>query len=273
VGGKNMEKILKGAVVLLIVAAMFFSTSAVTADTTDTPRIYARGQNSPQPFIQTSPVTTSRALLWDNGDPDFDDGCPCQRIGFGGLSDTADDFHLTKKSTIETVVWETGDDTTYLWDGLADLIVYEYTAAGPGVELMKLLEIASTREYVGEFYGLLCYRYTIDLIGQGQQFTLPAGDYYILLRPYTAGTVGHSFWLTSPAPAGSTSECYFRSDYWGYPNWVPISDVIGFVYDVNFKLYGIEKSSRELNRTILNFLQQHPNMFPILQLLLLRLGL
>ena len=232
-----------------------------------------RDKSFNSPFIQISPSMTSRGLLWDNGDPDFFDGCYCQRNGFGGWSDTAEDFHLSKKSTIETVVWETGDETTYLWEGLADLVVYEYTANGPGEELVKLFEISSTREYLGDFYGLLCFRYTIDLIGQDQEFALTAGDYYILLRPYTAGTVGQSYWLTSPAPPGSKSVCYFRSNYWGYPNWISILDAFGFVYDVNFKLYGTEKSSKVLNRPIINFLQQHPNMFLVLQKLIQNLGL
>jgi hypothetical protein len=268
-----MKKKLKGAFIFLMVTIMFFSTSAVTADTTHTPHIYARGQNSPQLFIKTSPPMTSLGLIWDNGDSDYIDGCFCQRNGFGGRADTADDFHLTKKSTIETVIWETGDDPNYLWNGLADLVVYEYTTAGPGEEIVKLFHITSTREYMGGFYGLLCYRYTIDLIGQGQDFTLPAGDYYILLRPYTAGTNGLSFWLTSPAPPDSTSECYFKSDFWGCPNWVSISDPFGVVYDVNFKLYGTEKSSKVFNRPILNLLQQHPNLFPLLQKLLQQLAI
>jgi hypothetical protein len=268
-----MKKKLKGAFVFLIVTIMFFSISVVTADTTHIPHIYEIGQNNLQLYIKTSPPMTSQGLIWDNGDSDYIDGCFCQRNGFGGSADTADDFHLTKKSTIETVVWESGDDPSYIWNGLADLVVYEYTTAGPGAEIVKLFQIKSTREYMGEFYGLLCYRYTIDLISQVKEFTLPAGDYYILLRPYTAGQNGLSFWLTSPAPPDSTSECYFRSAFWGYPNWVSISEPFGAVYDVNFKLYGNVKSSKIINRPILNFLQNHPNLFPLLQKLLQQLAI
>lgn len=268
-----MRKILKGAIVLLIVAAMFFSTTAVTAETSDTPLTNVGKQSSPQSSIQPSPPTTTRALLWDNGNPDFVNGLCCQRIGTVQLCDLADDFHLDKKCTIESVIWETVDDATYDWQGTDDLIVYEYGISGPGAEIVVLLEISNTREYLGEQFSRPWYRYTIDLKSQGAQFDLAAGDYYILLRPYTAGTVGQSYWLTSPAPPGSKSVCYFRSNYWGYPNWISILDAFGFVYDVNFKLYGTEKSSKVLNRPIINFLQQHPNMFLVLQKLIQNLGL
>ena len=268
-----MRKILKGAVVLLIVAAMFFSTSAVNANTLDTPQIQGGGQNSPQPFIQTNPPTTTRALLWDNGNPDLVNAWCCQRIGIVVWSDVADDFHLDKKCTIEKVEWETVDTTDYNWGGTDDLIIYEYTPAGPGTELIVLLEVQNTREQIGEQWSKPWYRYEIDLKGQGKQFNLQAGDYYILLRPYTSGNTGQSFWMTSPPPAGSTSETYFRSEYFGYPNWVAGSGPFGYPYDVSFKIYGTKDSSREINRPILDFLHNHPNMFPILQLLLQRLGL
>ena len=182
----------------------------------------------------------NRDIIWDNGYPDFVNGLVCQRIGSVGIADCADDFHLTEECTIESVEWETVDDATYTWEGLDDLIVYEYTATGPGAELIDLREVENEREYLGEQWGRPWYKYTIDLIGQGDEFTLPAGDYYLLLRPYSAGTVGQSFWLTSPAPAGSTSEIYFRSDYFGYPDWVKGSEgpFAPDEYDVNFQLYG-----------------------------------
>jgi len=179
----------------------------------------------------------NRDLIWDNGDPDFVNSLCCQRIGAVPEADTADDFTLTAEATIGSVEWESVDDATYVWDGLDDLIVYEYTGAGPGAEIIDLREVENERELLGEQFGRPWYRYTIDLVGQGAEFTLPAGSYYILLRPYSAGSVGQSFWMTSPAPAGSTSSVYFRSEYFGYPVWVPGIDVFGVNHDVSFKLY------------------------------------
>lgn len=231
------------------------------------------GNCSQQTVVHIISPQTSRALLWDNGDPDFVGGLCCQRKGLIGVHDVADDFHLDKKSTIERVVWETVDTPDYNWEDLDDLIIYEYGANGPGTELVELLEISNTREYLGDWQGRSHYRYEIDLKGQSSEFDLSKGDYYILLRPYTTDNTGQSFWLTSPAPAGSTSECYFR-DYSFFPDWTPSTTVWGSPYDVNFKVYGIKHSSREFNRPILNFLESHPNLFPILQkLLLLEFGL
>jgi hypothetical protein len=267
-----MRKILKGAVVLLIVAAMFFSTTAVTADDEETPQSEL-GKNSQPQNIQSSPYVSSRGLLWDNGDPDFVNGLSCSRIGAVGLSELADDFHLEKKTTVQQLVWETVDDTTYSWDGTDDLIIYEYTNEGPGTEIVKILEVQNTREYLGEQFGRPWYRYEIDLEAQGQTFNLAKGDYFILLRPYTAGNAGSSYWLTAPTPAGSTSECYFRSEYFGILEWTPATDMWGDPYDVNFKIFGTQDFSREINRPILNFLSNHLNLFPLLQLFLQNLGL
>ena len=268
-----MRKILKGAMVLLTVAVLIFSTSAVTADTKKSAQTEL-GENNLQPSIQTSSSAANRGLLWDNGDPDFVNGLCCQRIGSVEEVDLADDFHLDKKTTFERVVWETVDFTDYIWEGLDDLIIYEYGSTGPGTEVVVMLEVPNTRIYINESpWGLPRYRYEIDLLGQGLQFDLPKGDYYILLRPYTAGTTGQSFWLTSPAPTGSTSECYFRSDYFGVPNWSPATTQWGTAYDINFKIYGTQDHSREFKSPIINFLENHLNMFPLIQLLLQRLGL
>ena len=241
-----MEKrnILKGAGVLLIAAVMILSTFAVTANTNEqnadiVTNLGAASQNEIRLSLSDNFANfVGRDLLWDNGYPDFVNGLCCQRIGSVGLADCADDFHLTEECTIESVEWESVDDTTYTWEGLDDLIVYEYTATGPGAELIDLREVENEREYLGEQWGRPWYRYTIDLIGQGDEFTLPAGDYYLLLRPYSASTEGQSFWLTSPAPAGSTSDIWWRSDYFGVPDWVPCSTQWpGENWDVNFQLY------------------------------------
>ena len=99
------------------------------------------------------------------------------------------------------------------------------------------MNVPNTREYLGEAWYRPWYRYTIDL-DPADQFVLPAGDYFVMVRPYTPGTVGQSFWLTSDGNAGSQSESYFRSDYFGYPDWVPGTSVFGAAHDVTFVLYG-----------------------------------
>ena len=269
-----MKKILKGAVVLLITIAMFFSTVTVTADTTDiTPMGNPDKQKYPPSNINSNPQVTNRGLLWDNGDSNLVNSLCCQRVGLVDWAESADDFHLEKKTTVQKIVWETVDTTDYTWDGTDDLIIYQYTANGPGTEIVKILEVQNTRELLGEQWFKNWYRYEIDLEAQGKTFNLPKGDYYIMLRPYTAGNIGMSYWMTSNPPPGSTSEGYFRSDYFGYPDWVTSSSVVGDPWDFSFKIYGTQDFSSEINRPILNFLNNHLKLFPLLQLFLQKIGL
>jgi hypothetical protein len=100
---------------------------------------------------------------------------------------------------------------------------------------MEMWNVPNEREYLGIQWNRPWYRYTID----GLNEYLPAGDYFVLLRPFTPGTVGQSFQLTSPGNANSQSQGYFRSAYFGYPDWVPNTTVFGEAFDVNFKLYGV----------------------------------
>ena len=81
------------------------------------------------------------------------------------------------------------------------------------------------------------YRHTIVLAPE-DQFVLPAGDFFVLVRPYNPTSNGWSFWLTAFAPPESQSQSYFRSDYYGYPTWTPGDQIFGGEYDVNFRLYG-----------------------------------
>ncbi|KYK22819.1 hypothetical protein AYK24_01540 [Thermoplasmatales archaeon SG8-52-4] len=262
-----MKKILKGAGVLLILTVMVFSSIAVIAETTNKPMSELGEQSRSNLPIKNDPPYPGQAIIWNNGDPDFVNGLSCTRVGIPGLSELADDFHTDKDYIIKQLVWETVDDTSYLWDSFGDVIIYQYTPYGPGFEIVNLSHVENSREYLGEQFSRPWYRYTIDLAAQGEQFILTAGDYYILLRPYSAGTDGQSFWLTSPAPPGNTSECYFRSTFFGFPDWTEATSCWGAAYDVNFKIIGDVKN-KEINKPIMNFFQNHPNLFPILRYLL-----
>ena len=178
-------------------------------------------------------------LVWDNGDIDEANGLCCQRVGAVPVADEADDFHTDQTWTITGAYWETVDDATYAWDGTDDMIIYEYTANGPGAPVVELWNVPNTREQLGTLFSRPWYGYTIDLTAEDMEFDLSAGDYFLLLRPFSPGNVGQSFWLTSPGNANSQSQGYFRSEYFGYPNWVPNTTVFGNAHDVNFKLYGV----------------------------------
>jgi hypothetical protein len=237
---KKMKNILKGAGVLLLAAIMTLSAVAVTANTTNDQEITPACLETGAERVDNSGVwTINPDVVWDNGYPNEVNGLCCQRVGSVPVSDVADDFHTTQTWTITGAEWDTIDDTTYAWDGTDDMIIYEFTPTGPGAIVQEIWNVPNTRVQMGELFGRPWWRYTIDLVAEGLEFDLPAGDYYILLRPYTPGTIGQSFWATSDAPPESQSEVYFRSDYFGYPDWVIGNIVFGTSYDVSFRIFGV----------------------------------
>jgi hypothetical protein len=231
--------ILKGAGVLLIAAIMVLSAAAATANTTNEQKITPACLETGAARVEHSGEgTIGSYLVWDNGYPNEVNGLCCQRVGAVPLCDTADDFHTDQEWLITGAEWDTIDDTTYAWDGTDDMIIYEFTPTGPGAIVQEIWNVPNTRVQMGELFGRPWWRYTIDLVAEGLDFALPAGDYFILLRPYTPGTSGQSFWATSDAPPESQTEVYFRSDYFGYPDWTEGHLVFGDYYDVSFRIYG-----------------------------------
>ena len=177
-------------------------------------------------------------VIWDNGQVDELDGLSCQRAGIIQQSDVVDDFSVDQTWYIFGVEWDTVDDSSYIWGGTSDLIIYEYTDSGPSAIIVELLDVPCVRDYVGELFGRCWYRYTINLAANGMDFELSAGNYFVLLRPVSYETIGQCFWLTSAGNPNSLSEVFFKSDFFGYYNWMLSGLVFKSYYDVNFRIYG-----------------------------------
>jgi len=237
------KKDLIGACVLLITASLILFPSAVTANKVS-PLCLPIGSCHP---IKSGGQSIGTYIIWENDYPDFWDAIRCQRAGSIPYCDIADDFHTDRMWTITGAQWESVDDPAYVWDETCDMIIYEYTANGPGDPVVEFWDVTSTREFLGEIADVLWYRYTIDLAALGMEFNLSAGDYYILLRPVTYGITGESFWMTSDGNPNSQSEVYLRCEYFGYPNWTACHEVIpDSYYDVNFRLFGEGEGIPEL---------------------------
>jgi hypothetical protein len=222
-----MKQLLAGIIILLF--AGFASAGQVV--------LCLNGEESNPTYISLGEFLT-RDVVWDNGAVDEANGLCCQRVGAVPESDVADDFHLDAAVTITGAQWETVDDATYTWDFTDDFEIYADDGGQPSVDpIVQLLEVPNDRVSMGSLFGRPWWQYTIEL-DPADQFTLDPGDYWVLLRPYCPGTSGQSFWLTSPGSPDSQYESYFRSSYFGYPNWVPGANVFGSPYDVNFILYG-----------------------------------
>jgi hypothetical protein len=229
--GFIMKKLLLG-IFILAFASYAYAGTEVYIDLLETGAeehaVYYLNDNQP----------AGRDLIWDNGLPDEENGLCCQRIGIVNQADVCDDFHLDATTTITGIEWDSVDDATYTWNETDDLEIYPWEGTVPGeTPQVSLFNVPNTRESMGTLFSRPWWRYTIAL-DPADQFDLEAGAYFVLARPYNPGTSGQSFWLTSPAPAGSQSQAYFRAAYWGYYTWTPGDQVFGSEYDVNFRLYG-----------------------------------
>jgi hypothetical protein len=190
---------------------------------------------------------TGTYIIWENEYPNMMDAIRCHREGVIPYCDLADDFHTEQTWTVTGMQWETVDDPAYEWDETCDCFIYEYTEEGPGDTLIEFWDITGSREFIMDIGDAIWYRYTIDLQDLGQEFDLPAGDYFILLRPVTYGVFGDSFWLTSNGNPESQSELYLRCEYFGYPNWTACHELIpDKYYDVNFRIFGTGEGIPEL---------------------------
>jgi hypothetical protein len=229
--GFIMKKLLLG-IFILAFASYAYAGTEVYIDLLETGAeehaVYYLNDNQP----------AGRDLIWDNGLPDEENGLCCQRIGIVNQADVSDDFHLDATTTITGIEWDSVDDATYTWNETDDLEIYPWEGTVPGeTPQVSLFNVPNTRESMGVLFSRPWWRYTIAL-DPADQFDLEAGAYFVLARPYNPGTSGQSFWLTSPAPAGSQDCVWFRCDYFGYYTWTRGDVVFGSEYDANFRLMG-----------------------------------
>jgi hypothetical protein len=70
-------------------------------------------------------------------------------------------------------------------------------------------------------------------LAQIPEIELPAGTYFIGMRPVGTGTISY-IGATSTITG---SECYFQSNIFGYPSFVPGSVEFGVQYDAGFCLF------------------------------------
>ena len=101
---------------------------------------------------------------------------------------------------------------------------------------------------------------------------IPEETYYIVCRGSDGSDQNAYCWLFD------VDDPYPRGEAWiseADVNWNPLEEVLPQYNgpDFCFKTYFKETSSIAINTPILNFLENHPNMVPLLQRLLQRLGL
>jgi len=175
--------------------------------------------------------------LWDNGEPDFRDGLPCDRRTNGSLETwVVDDASFETNVVVRDLHWwAVTDDEFYspFEYYFADLIILDDAGGMPGDVLFELPLLHTTRyNTCRDAFERDIYVYSIDALG----IPLPAGTYWFGMRPVNYGSEGRSYNLTS-APNG-TNECYFKSEQYGYPDWTAGSQVFGEAYEIAFCVTG-----------------------------------
>ncbi len=182
-------------------------------------------------FLTAFPPICSADTLYDNGD--FDQRTALRSVRGTSLPfDVADDFTLTAVSVIEEIqakfVFRDFPSTL-------DMLVYEYTPEGPGDIVEEIRDLDYEVSDLGVFRGLTSATVTI----LGLSFALAPGDYFLSIRGVASDDNEVSYWgSTGPSPV-NLGEGYFRSEDYGYPNWVPVSRLYGIPgVDFSFKLLG-----------------------------------
>jgi hypothetical protein len=228
--------------ILLIAISLCVSIGGVSAENDYETFVHPSSTvNTPGSVISSNDLeaySLGRGLIWDNGLPDEVQGLCNQRGGTVGLCDVVDDIHTTEDFTITGIEWDTVD-SSYNWNNLCDFEIYQYTPSAPGAPLYLFYDVPCTRVNMGTLFALPWYRYTMDLVSVGMAFDLPAGDYFIQVRPITDDPTGQNYWLTAAGHPGSQSAVYFRSAYFGYPDWITSMSAWGVDHDVSFRLFGV----------------------------------
>ena len=251
-----MNKFLKGAVVLLIAVAMVFSTTAVTADTeketneVEMDMSYLKSTN-PKP---TNPIIAPAIGPVGFSQPPPEQGDPAE-------------FYLSDRSLVTICMddfWGlTADIYDIHWWGLSLKYVGYWIECDPeGMEFeikfydmdMNLVctyaDLMPTAQPTGKFFlGFEMYKWEFDL------------------DPCCSLTDGWVSIYRTPNPINSCSFLWANSST-GNMN----AEQDGNPLDDNLAFELTYKKSRVFSTSLLNWLQNHPNLFPLLQKLLSQLG-
>ncbi len=202
------------------------------------------------------PCTNS---VYHNGSPDWINGLACDRRADGSLEAwIVDDVVVSSSIDIEELHFWTLTQNGYDFQNTGDVVIYNNDGANgtPGSVVVELNDVPATREDLGEtHFNIPAYIYEIS----GLNIHLNAGTYFIGMRPVNSGTIAQNYWGTT---AVNGSEIYFKSVYFGYPNFVPGSTLFGGAYDVAFCISGTATSVDDNNvPTKVNILSNYPNPF------------
>lgn len=181
-------------------------------------------------------------VLWDNG---FCDVCgmelSSERDTMVPLSTCADDF------LIEGASWRIREirALTLNVPGLelagADVLLFEGTNVGDGPDdgrlIIEWLDLPVVQIDTGQRPTGFQLNETVIAVPPTD---LPPGYYFLAVRGVGRGPHegNFNFWIGSDAPEIVLDRGWFKSDYFGYPEWTPDEEVIGQPLDFLFRIIG-----------------------------------
>ncbi len=176
---------------------------------------------------------------WDNGD--FD-GINALLSSIMYDTRTADDFVVPSCPDEASVEISTATAQIVVFPGVtqAELEIREDAGGQPGALIVDGMASATYTVEQITFFGLPIWGFTWSFI---PHLELTPGTYW-----FTAAAIDElAYWATSnggPDGAGS-SQAYFQSALFGYPNWTPGSVVFGQPYQVAFTITGVCPTAQE----------------------------
>lgn len=166
-------------------------------------------------------------LLWDNGEWDGAKAISSERNTQVTESWLVDDFVIQSEVMIRDLEWLALRSVDARPTGV-DLIVLDAGFA----PIVERFDLAFDDQFEGMGFGHEVHRLTLSNL----DLPLQAGRYYIGAR-YVGDGAGRAFAAGQFNLHGAT-EAYFRSDYFGYPDWVPTYELGITPSDAVFKVYG-----------------------------------
>ncbi|MDY7109639.1 MAG: hypothetical protein SYC29_13475 [Planctomycetota bacterium] len=176
--------------------------------------------------------------LWHNGEPDFVNGLAAQRGPIDPIDAwVVDDVTFEEDIIVRDLHWWAVTDDAFAWQNTDDIIILASDGpnGGPGTVIVEMWDVYNIRyDTCRDAFSRNIYVYSID----GLEIPLAAGTYWIGMRPVNQGDSGQSYNMTSLSGDAVVQECYFQSEYFGYPDWTPGHVPFGEYHDIAFCVTG-----------------------------------
>ena len=245
----NQKKILKRAIVLLLIALMISSSGVVSANT------FTSALKMLNKETRTATAPVKRGLLWDNvlGVHGISGGVIVSTARPDGVAFSADDFELDTTTPVNKVVWQGGyfqceqaqgfkdydwDWRVIFWEDFGDgtkpgNLIYNQTIPTANIQREHWYDFTNTSS--GREYWVANYSATIPVSP-----TFTAGTKYWITVQGVGAYPPQACWSRHNESVGGIKlhQAKFKGGLWGYTDWTDISSLTwGLPHDLNYQLY------------------------------------